>query len=80
MMTNTLPWSKGYFETVAHLPLSAEDVLPRHCFRSSSGKYFDEICNELPREEQPCGDWGLHSFRTIDDDVSDALGIPQSQS
>jgi hypothetical protein len=79
-MTNTLPWSKGYFQTLENRPLGASDVLRSHCFRSSGGKYYDESCVELPGPKEPCGDWGLHSFRTIDDAVSDALGIPQSQA
>lgn len=79
IMTNSLPWTKGYFETVAHAALSDTDVLPRHCFRSSSGKYYDEKCVELTGEVQPCGDWGLHSFRTIDDEISDAFGIARAE-
>jgi Immunity protein 26 len=79
IMTNALPWSKGYFETVAQAGLAATDVLSRHCFRSSSGKYYDEKCVELAGEVQPCGDWGLHSFRTIDDEISYALGIARAE-
>ena len=77
MMTNRLPWSKGYFETVAHWPLDEPgDVLAQHCFLSASrGRYFDEAGNELRGPVEPVGDYGLHSFRTIDDAVSDALGI-----
>lgn len=75
MMTNTRPWSMGYFETVTNTSLAEGDLLPTHCFRSSSGKYYDEFCNELPREVPPCGGWGLHSYRTIDDEVGAALGI-----
>lgn len=75
MMTNRLPWSKGYFETVAHWPLEPGDVLSQHCFLSSAvGRYFDEQGNELPGPIEPVGDRGLHSFRTIDDEISDALG------
>ncbi len=79
IMTNKLPWSKGYFETVGHFELASGDVLRQHCFRSANGKYYDETSTELPAEVQPCGDWGLHSYRTIDEEVSDALGIPHSQ-
>jgi len=76
MMTNRLAWSKGYFQTISNVPLEPDDVLPQHCFRSANGDYFDEFATEIPRAVEPCGDWGLHSFRTIDDEVSDALGIP----
>lgn len=76
MMTNRLPWSKGYFETVAHWPLEPGDVLPQHCFLSSAvGRYFDEKGNELTGPIEPVGDRGLHSYRTLDDEISDALGF-----
>jgi hypothetical protein len=76
IMTNRLPWSRGYFETVAHWPLESGDVVPQHCFLSASlGRYFDELGNELPGPVDPVGDRGLHSFRTIDDEISGALGL-----
>lgn len=74
MMTNRLPWSKGYFETVAHWPIDPGDVLEQHCFFSPGmARYFDEWGNDLPGPVEPAGDRGLHSFRTIDDKISDAL-------
>jgi hypothetical protein len=79
MMTNRLPWSRGYFQTLTNLPpRRGDDILALHCFRSSAGKYFDENAIELPGPVEPCGDWGLHSFRTIDDEISSALGIPRA--
>ncbi|WP_019876256.1 Imm26 family immunity protein [Sporichthya polymorpha] len=76
IMTNQRPWSMGYFQTLANLPLEAAEVLPRHCFLSASrGRYFDEHGRELPGPVEPVGDHALHSFRTIDDQVSDAMGI-----
>lgn len=79
MMTNRRPWSKGYFETVAHWPLEPDDVLPQHCFLSAArGRYFDEKGNELPGPIEPVGDYGLHSYRTIDDAVSAALGFDRA--
>jgi hypothetical protein len=77
MMTNKLPWSKGYFEFVENRPLAALDVLPQHCFKDDvRGGYRDEHGNRLQEAVPPVGDWGLHSYRTIDDEVSKALGIP----
>lgn len=73
---NRLPWSRGYFETVANLPFAAGEVLEQHCFEDSGGRYFDEAGRQLPQRIEPCGFRGLHSFRTIDDLVSKALGIP----
>ena len=79
---NRLPWSRGYFETVAHVPLQKDDLLPVHCFlmpRPSERtpiKYLDEYDRELDRRYEPCGFQALGSFRTVDDDISKALGIP----
>ena len=81
LITNRQPWSKGYFEHIAHAPLTHEDRLPRHCFQDF-GRYFDEYANELDGSIPPpagigeWGQWGLHSYRTIDDEISKALGIP----
>jgi hypothetical protein len=76
LMTNRLPWSRGYFETLTNRPLDEHDVLKQHCFRSSGGRYYDEALRELPGPTEPCGIWGLASYRTIDDAISEALGIP----
>ncbi len=79
IMTNKLAWTRGYFETVANVPLDSDDVLSSHCFSDASvtGGYFDEMSNPLNGPIEPVGDYGLHSFRTIDDEISDALGIPR---
>jgi len=76
IITNRLPWARGFFQKVADSPLRPEDRLSQHCFRRSNGQYFDEANNELLHLVEPCGDWGLHSYRTIDDAISEALGIP----
>ena len=77
IMTNRLPWVRGYFETLANVPLDSGDVLAQHCFLLNQCKrrYYDEHGVELPRPVPPVGDYGLHSFRTIDDQISEALGI-----
>jgi hypothetical protein len=77
LMINRLPWSKGYFETLANRRLGEDEILKQHCFRSSEGRwYYDEHCRELSGPIEPCGRWGMHSYRTLDDDISKALGIP----
>jgi hypothetical protein len=76
MMTNRLPWSKGYFEFLEHRPLGKVDLLARHCFKDSRGWFFDEKGRQLREAIEPVGEWGLHSYRTIDDAISEALGIP----
>lgn len=75
LLTNRKGWSEGVFETVGNVPLGDGDVLDQHCFRRWNGEYFDECSNQLPGPVEPVGDFGLHSFRTIDDDISDALGF-----
>jgi hypothetical protein len=65
------------------MPLEPGDVLEQHCFRTFRGRhfdlpvYYDDANHELPGPVEPVGSWGLDSFRTIDDKVSDALGIPR---
>jgi len=77
MMTNAQPWTKGYFEHLYNQPLKSGDRWPQHCFRDNLRSiYRDENGNRLERATGPVGQWGLHSFRTIDDEISTALGIP----
>ncbi len=76
MMTNKRPWTMGYFEHVENRPLSVMDRLPLHCFKDTRGWYFDQAGKRLAVPVEPVGQWGLHSYRTIDDEVSKALGIP----
>lgn len=79
IMTNRLPWTRGYFETLENVELTAYDLLPRHCFLSASrGKYFDENGKELEGAIEPVGDYALHSFGSIDEEISDALGLPSA--
>ncbi len=79
--TNRQPWLKGYFETVANEPLSKSDILTTHCFERLSPVddrvigYVDEQNNPLRGRLEPCGVYGLHSYRTIDDAISRALGL-----
>ena len=74
--TNALPWTKGYFEVVSASVLDIKDVLSEHCFKDFRGKFFDENGNHLKEAVAPVGEYGLHSYRTIDDEVSIAFGIP----
>lgn len=77
MCTNFLPWSRGYLETLESRPICADDRLPVHCFWDSIHLcYMDDDNHVLDERHEPCGEYGLHSFRTIDDEISKALGIP----
>ena len=81
--TNNLAWSKGYFQHLDNKPLGDFDLLRQHCFLvapldpSSRATYVDESGREIARRSDPCGQWGLVSYRWIDDHVSDALEIPR---
>lgn len=75
ILTNRKGWSEGVFETVGNVPLDDCDVVEQHCFRRWNGEYFDELSNPLRGPVEPVGDFGLHSYRTIDDEISDALGF-----
>ena len=75
---NRMPWTRGYFETVAHQDLTPDDLVSQHCFRDFTGTYFDETGAPLEGAVEPCGEWGLASYRAIDNEVSDKLGIPRA--
>jgi len=76
LVINNTGWSRGYFEIVEHRNIESQDVPPVYCFEDSPGEYLDEMGRPLPERVEPCGYWGMGSFRTVDAEVSDALGIP----
>lgn len=76
MMTNKQPWTKGYFETVEQRTMTPMEKMPQHCFLDTRGWHFDEYGKRLDGPVGLVGQWGLHSYRTIDDEISLALGIP----
>lgn len=76
IITNNLPWSKGLFHTVTNQEITQNDKLDTHCFKDVVfNKYYDEYENELHKKYDPCGFYGLDSYRTIDDLISNKLGI-----
>ncbi|MFD9734496.1 immunity 26/phosphotriesterase HocA family protein, partial [Umezawaea sp. NPDC059074] len=54
LFINRLPWSKGYFRTVAHAEPAPGDVLERHCFEVSAGRCVDRDGKPTTRTER-CG-------------------------
>lgn len=75
---NKMPWSKGYFETVNHDDLRPADFLQQVSYWDAArARFVDQAGNVVPREVQPAGDWALCSYRWLDDQISDALGIPR---
>jgi hypothetical protein len=81
--TNNLPWTKGHFQHIENRPLGDFDLLRQHCFHvapldpGSRSTYVDESGRKLERRIEPCGEWGLASYRWIDDHVSDAVEVPR---
>ena len=78
-LVNRLGWSRGYFETLGTLPFEPGEVLPVHCFQSNAHaapRWFDDEANELAMPVPPVGVWGSGNFRTLEDEVCSALGIP----
>ena len=74
--TNELPWRKGYFQSVANQAIKDSDLLDVHCFYDVLFKsYFDDNAKRLDRAHEPCGTYGLDSYKTIDDKLSEALNI-----
>jgi hypothetical protein len=73
--TNTLPWTRGFFEVVKSNMNTAGTLFPHHCFRDYRGWYFDEYGNRLSDRIEPVGEYGLAGIGAIDSDISKALGL-----
>jgi hypothetical protein len=73
--TNRLGWTKGYYQTVARLPLEKQDRLRTHCFdgRDRRPRYLDERGEPLMFRREPCGEWGLAGYLFIDEEIGRAL-------
>lgn len=71
------PWDLGLFETLATVPPGPGDLLDPHCFRTPAGTYVDGFGHALPGPVDPVGEFQVHDARTIDDLISDAIGIPR---
>lgn len=77
---NDTGWHEGYFETVQHHTLKADDILPVHCFYNPGHKtqmYLDCDGKPLPGRYEPCGLYALGSYGSVDLKVSLALGFPE---
>ncbi len=74
--TNAQPWSRGYFQFVENQKLDLVDLLQTHCFKAfNSDKFFDDRGDEVSEICEPVGEFGLDSYLSIDDKVSEALGL-----
>jgi len=76
LATNRQPWLKGYFQTMERGELNQHDILECHCFWDPARlRYVNDDGRVLAERIEPCGFDGLGSYRTIDDEISKALGI-----
>jgi hypothetical protein len=79
-LINRLGWSRGYFETLGNLPFGPGEVLPVHCFETrqyrGGPRWFNERAEELQAPVPPVGIWAGGNYRTLEDRMCDALGIP----
>lgn len=79
-LINRLGWSRGFFETLGNLPFEDGEVLDVHCFQTNiyatGPRWFDDAANQLPEPVPPVGEWGVGNYRTVEDKVCSALGIP----
>jgi hypothetical protein len=81
---NRLGWSRGHFMTVERRKFEDGERLPDHYFESgrrdrwNRRQYVDEDQQPVghPPKGMVVGQAGLGNYRTIDDAVSEALGIP----
>ena len=82
--TNDQAWTRGYFQTLQIAGDRWAKHAPKACFYraplrpDADGWHVDQYGNRVERRWEPCGDWGLVSYRWIDDRVSDALGITRT--
>jgi hypothetical protein len=83
--TNGLAWRHGFYEMIENRPLAPGDRLDRHVFQTMRGPNWDELwyIDECRTRVEPPSDgqaslWGLASYRDIDDEISDALGVPRA--
>ena len=77
LVTNYLPWTRGYFETIANKELTENDIFHPHCFYDNLMKrYVNEYEQELDKAYDPVGTHGLASYVGIDVKISQALEIP----
>ena len=74
-------WVLGYYVTLGTFPMKPGEELESHCFEDplgQHGKYCDEYGKPLKKRSEPCGFYAMGTYRTIDDDLSEALGIPRA--
>ncbi len=79
-LVNDSPWTRGFFEKIAHWPLTRVLCFQRHCFCDPTyvdgPRYIDEYDERIRKRFEPCGDYLLGNCFAVDRDICEALGLP----
>lgn len=70
--TGSQAWTRGFFETVGHVPLEPSDLLAQHCFKvlgRDNDVYVDERGCSLEQRTEPVGRYAFESYETIGDEI-----------
>lgn len=78
ILTNRLLWTRGYFETIGNVDIGEGEELERHCFKTVRGTFVDECSNPVADPPPMVGWHELASYRSVDEQISDALGIERA--
>lgn len=80
VITNTMGWRRGYFQTIGNIELTPDQLLSRHVFRGlghESEQFWDEYnspVHSATLSGHQIGIKALDSYLTIEDSISRALG------
>lgn len=79
---NRMAWTRGYFLNVARRELAESDLPKQHCFLDHTHdppRPVDLHGHPVVEPTEPVGYFALHSYASLDDELSDALGIPRAE-
>ncbi|MCC5619691.1 hypothetical protein LC605_32635 [Nostoc sp. CHAB 5836] len=83
LMLSNMMWTKGYFIHIKNHPLLDGEFLLRHIFESSMiHKYVDECGDPTsePKSDDVVGRYSFQGWSSLDDKISNALGVPTHPS
>ena len=74
---NRLGFSRCYMPVVGNIPLCAADTRSDVCYYDAvRSRFVDESGQVLDRRRAIVGEYGMGNYRTMDDQISRALGLP----
>ena len=77
LLTNRLGWSRGYYKTIANMPLTQDDVYQPHCFHFfSMNQYRDENAMVMDKPCPPVGSWAMTGYIAIEAEICRTLNLP----